>query len=107
MSLNTFPRLIADIGGTNARFCIETTPYTYECTKVLKCKDYTTLAEATNFYLKNINIDRSIRYGAIALPTPIVDDVLHMVNSPWHGQLISKTLEQISMEHIKEIINCF
>ena len=31
MSQN-YPRLVADIGGTNARFSLETAPYTYEHT---------------------------------------------------------------------------
>ena len=35
-----WPRLIADIGGTNARFALETAPQHFEQVQVLACKDY-------------------------------------------------------------------
>lgn len=100
MTTNTFPRLIADIGGTNARFSIEVKPYQYESIQVLSCEKYETLATAALAYLESIKMVDKVLHAAIALPTPIVDDVLHMVNSPWHRQLISKTKKDMHMDNV-------
>lgn len=98
MTANTFPRLIADIGGTNARFSIEVKPYTYEFTQILDCKKYRTLSEAAVSYLKSVNMYGKVHHAALALPSPTVDDVLYMVNSPWHRQLMSKTKADMGMD---------
>ncbi|MBP9742382.1 MAG: glucokinase [Burkholderiales bacterium] len=98
--MTTYPRLIADIGGTNARFSIEVSPYTYELTQVLDCEKYETLALAILAYLKSIKMVDKIHHAALALPTPIVGDILHMVNSPWHRQLISQTKKDVGMDNI-------
>lgn len=100
MTQATFPRLIADIGGTNARFSIEVKPYTYESTIVLECKKYKTLAEAVKEYLSSVNMIGKVHHAALALPTPEVDDTLFMVNSPWNGQSMSKTRKETGLDNI-------
>jgi hypothetical protein len=45
------PRLLADIGGTNARFALETGPGRIEAIEVLACAAYPTLGDATRAYL--------------------------------------------------------
>ena len=42
------PRLLADIGGTNARFALETAPGQVENIEVLPCASHLTLAHALN-----------------------------------------------------------
>ena len=37
MHIEAYPRLIADIGGTNARFALETAPQVIEKAEVLPC----------------------------------------------------------------------
>ena len=100
MTANNFPRLIADIGGTNARFSIETSPYAYTLTQVLDCKKYPTLAQAAIEYLSSINMLGKVHHAALALPTPTVNDTLFMVNSPWNGQLMSKTKKDMAMDSV-------
>ena len=99
-SSKSFPRLIADIGGTNARFSIEVSPYTYVSTIVLECNKYKTLADAVTEYLESVNMIGKVHHAALALPAPEVDDTLFMVNSPWHGQSISKTKKETGLDSI-------
>lgn len=98
MSQN-YPRLVADIGGTNARFSLETAPYTYEHTKVLSCKDYANLVEAANTYLHSIGVDH-VEYAGLALPTPIVGDTVFMVNNPWHSFSIQETKQLLGLKNV-------
>lgn len=92
-----FPRLIADIGGTNARFCLEVAPFKYNKTQTLTCSEYTSISHATLSYLKHNNID-NVTSAAIAIPTPEVDDVVFMVNSPWQSFSMSQTREEIGFK---------
>ena len=41
-----YPRLVADIGGTNARFALETAHQQFEYIEVLPCNDYDTIVDA-------------------------------------------------------------
>ena len=40
------PRLLADVGGTNARFAIETSPRQFDAVAVLPCSGYPSLGAA-------------------------------------------------------------
>lgn len=95
----SYPRLVADIGGTNARFSLEVEQYTYKHTKVLACKDYASLVEAAKTYLHGIGIDH-VEYAGLALPTPIVGDHVYMVNNPWHTFSIEETKKQLGLKNI-------
>jgi glucokinase len=97
--LSNFPRLIADIGGTNARFSLETAPFNYEFTRVLTCADYVSLTDAAHAYLATIGMPE-VKYAAIALPTPIVGDQIYMVNSPWDTFSIAQTRADLGLEHV-------
>ena len=46
-----WPRLLADIGGSNARFALETAPGVIEDIEVLPCAGYPTLLDAVRAYL--------------------------------------------------------
>ena len=92
---NHYPRLLADIGGTNARFTIETSPLKFEFPMTLQCKNYPNLHSAVNGYLQIINFNDKIKHGVLALPTPEFGDTFFMVNSPWQA---------FSREHTKEIL---
>ncbi|SPY01972.1 glucokinase [Neisseria meningitidis] len=52
MHAEAYPRLVADIGGTNARFALETAPRVIEKAEVLPCKDYDTIVDAAKTYLE-------------------------------------------------------
>lgn len=94
-----YPRLVSDIGGTNARFAIEVSPYQYEHIRVLQCSEFPTLAEAIKVYLLASG-HKEIKHAALAVPSPIVDDTLFMVNSPWHLSSMKKTQEDCGLESL-------
>lgn len=77
-----YPRLIADIGGTNARFALETAPQVFEQTEVLLCNDYNTLVDAVKEYLQRVG-HPAIRCASVAIANPIVGDWVQMTNHHW------------------------
>jgi glucokinase len=88
--LNAFadgPRLLADIGGTNARFALETAPGRIELIEVLACASYPALADALRAYLALPALAAAgvgaIRHAAIAIANPVVGDTVRMTNHHW------------------------
>lgn len=81
------PRLLADIGGTNARFALELSPGEIVAIKVLACADYPTLAAALVAYLASPTVAQAgvagIRHGAIAIANPVTGDMVRMTNHHW------------------------
>jgi glucokinase len=84
------PRLLADVGGTNARFALETAPGQVGHIHVLPCAAYPTLADALRAYLALADVaavadgaGRRIRHGAIAIANPINGDQVRMTNHHW------------------------
>jgi glucokinase len=77
------PNLIADIGGTNARFALVNGPEDrpFEA-KTLRCSDYETLVDATEDYLKKVDYPRP-EHAAFSIATPVADDYLEMTNHVW------------------------
>lgn len=104
MSNTAFPRLISDIGGTNARFCIEVSPYKYENIEKLDCRDYSSLTEAVKHYISLVRMDGKIVSAALAMPTPVVDDTILMVNSSWSTFSIRKTRHELAALGIKNTL---
>jgi glucokinase len=80
-------RLLADIGGTNARFALQTGPGQFECIEVLACAGYATLRDAITAYVQlagQRGYDaRSVRHAAIAIANPVEGDVVSMTNHHW------------------------
>ncbi|MGV7208888.1 glucokinase [Oxalobacteraceae bacterium A2-2] len=81
------PRLLADVGGTNARFALEPAPGKVEAIEVLACADYPTLAAALLAYLALPQVAAAvaggIRHGAIAIANPVIGDFVRMTNHHW------------------------
>ncbi len=101
MQQNFNPRLIADIGGTNARFGIEVAPFEYTEIKKLSCADYPTLSNAILSYLEMVNLTGKIHHASLAIPSPIAgNDDMFMVNSPWNGQSMSKVSGEVGMKKV-------
>ncbi|RDJ99440.1 bifunctional transcriptional regulator/glucokinase [Paraburkholderia lacunae] len=76
------PRLLADIGGTNARFALETGPGEITSVQVYPCKDYPGVAEVIKKYLKDTKIGR-VNHAAIAIANPVDGDQVSMTNHDW------------------------
>jgi glucokinase len=79
------PRLLADIGGTNARFALETAPGSIAAIEVLPCAGYPTLAAALRAYLAKPALLAAgrIRHAAIAIANPVDGDLVRMTNHHW------------------------
>jgi glucokinase len=79
------PRLVADIGGTNARFALlDGIDTRDEC--VLPCADYPRLVDAIEHYLQQAGATDSRTRpveGAVAIAGPITSDHIRMTNHVW------------------------
>jgi glucokinase len=91
------PRLLADVGGTNARFALELAPGRVELIDVLACDDYPTLAAALAAYLASPAVKAAglgpIRHAAIAIANPVVDDLVRMTNHHWEFSIEAMRVE--------------
>ncbi|MFT4067848.1 bifunctional transcriptional regulator/glucokinase [Paraburkholderia sp.] len=76
------PRLLADIGGTNARFALETGPGEIGSVQVYPCADYPGVADVIRKYLKDTKIGR-VNHAAIAIANPVDGDQVSMTNHDW------------------------
>lgn len=82
-----FPRLLADIGGTNARFAIETMPGGIEAMSIYPNRSFSGLEEALEQFLSQSEAvvagSKRIRHAAMAIANPITGDRIKMTNSEW------------------------
>ena len=96
-------RLLADIGGTNARFALFNGVQPYAET-TLACADYPSLATAIKHYLADINDSRP-RQAVIAVATAVDRDRIKLTNHVWSFS-ISETRRQLDFDVLK-VINDF
>ena len=97
---NQYPRLLADIGGTNARFTIETSPQNFEFPLTLQCNDYPNLHSTVIHYLQIVKLESKITQGVLAIPAPEFGDTFFMVNSPWQVFSKEKTKEILGFDNL-------
>ncbi len=90
MSLPGFPRLLGDIGGTNARFALQH-PGGIDRVQVLRCADFDSLQQALRHYLQAQRA--SVRHAALGIANPVHSDSLRMTNHHW-----SFSIEQLRAE---------
>lgn len=83
MSKFDSPRLIADIGGTFARFVVETAPGRYEYATSLRCADHSDFYAAITAFLAGLP-NLTIAHAAVAIANPVDGDEVRMVNYHWH-----------------------
>jgi glucokinase len=86
------PRLIADIGGTYARFTLETAHAVFEHTASLRCADHLDFHAAVTSYLATLPAGTWIHHAAIAIANPVEGDQVRMTNYHW----------QFSIEQMRE-----
>jgi glucokinase len=80
----TPPKLIADIGGTNARFALLNGD-DVDDEKVLACAEHPTLVAAAEHYLASVGATdrRRPKEAAMAIAGPITGDHIRMTNHVW------------------------
>lgn len=76
-------RLVADIGGTNARFALADDYGALRDQKSFRCDQFSDPAEAVRHYLSNRQVG-SVRAAALAVATPVYEDHVAFTNrSAW------------------------
>jgi glucokinase len=86
-------RLLADIGGTNARFALETAPGRIEAIATLQCAGHPRFVDAVRAYLSG-HPHAGVRHAAIAIANPVEGDFVRMTNHDW----------QFSIEEAREAL---
>jgi glucokinase len=102
---DTFPRLLGDVGGTNARFGWQANAHSgIEHVLVLPCAAHETLEAAIRTYLelKSLPVPRT---GALGIANPITGDVIRMTNHHWSFS-ISEMQRSLGLQQLN-VINDF
>ena len=77
-------RLLADIGGTNARFALQRGPGRIEEIATLACAAHATFTDAVRAYLAgHPGAAREVRHAVIAIANPVEGDFVKMTNHHW------------------------
>jgi glucokinase len=97
--------LIADIGGTNARFALVGNDGKTHAVLRLACRDFPTLVDAGRHYLRHIGDAAPPAAGAIAVASPVAGDEVRMTNHVWSFS-IEETRRQLGLETL-DVINDF
>lgn len=79
----SFPRVVGDIGGTNARFALQGSPGApLDDIRTLSTDAYSTLREAVEHYLSETKTARP-RWAAFGIANPVTGDQVSMTNHHW------------------------
>ncbi len=84
-ALHDTPRLLGDVGGTNARFAISSAGLDFDHVQVSACADHSSLEAALQHYLRNLppSIGGAVRHAAIGIATAVTSDWVQMTNHHW------------------------
>ena len=79
------PRLIADVGGTYARFALEVAPHVFEQDASLLCSEHEDFYAAVTSYLQGLKgvAASDIKHAAVAIANPVAGDEVRMTNYHW------------------------
>lgn len=98
-------RLIADIGGTNARFAIVEPTGAVRDVRVLSGADFDGLADAYAAYVDGLGADERPTRAAIAVASPVAGDRVEMTNLAWSFST-DETRRALGLERL-EVLNDF
>ncbi|WP_029008641.1 glucokinase [Azospirillum halopraeferens] len=101
---DTAPVLVADIGGTNARFGLMEGD-TVRDSRTLRCADYPSPREAAEAYLASAGAYARPRRAAFCIAGPVTGDRIAMTNLPWSFS-VAEVRAALALERL-EIINDF
>ncbi|MBJ91808.1 MAG: glucokinase [Alteromonadaceae bacterium] len=97
--------IVADIGGTNARFSrVDLATLALDKVAVYPCADFATLADALTHYRQQQQL-MDIQHVAIAIACPVTSDVVSMTNFHWTFS-IKAMQQQLQLEAL-QVINDF
>jgi glucokinase len=98
------PRLLADIGGTYARFAVETAPGQLAHKALMPCADYPDFHAAVTAYLTSLPIG-PIRDAGVAIANPVSGDRVRMSNYHWEFS-IEQMRERLQLDNLV-VVNDF
>ena len=102
---STAPRLLADVGGTNARFAWQAEAGApIEAQITLPCAGHESIEAAIRSYLDRIDLPRP-RVCAIAIANPVHGDLVRMTNHHWSFS-ISALQRSLGLERLR-VLNDF
>ena len=104
MSAHDRPRLLADIGGTYARFAVETSPGQFEHQASLRCADHANFHAAVTAYMANLPAAH-IDHAAVAIANPVEGDQVRMTNYHWEFS-IEQMRERLGLQTLV-VVNDF
>jgi glucokinase len=104
MSLDDHPRLLVDVGGTYARFALETEPGKWAYRQSLRVTEYADFHGAVSAYLADVPA-QTIRHGAVAIANPVEGDQVRMTNYPWRFS-IEQMRERLGLDTLV-VVNDF
>lgn len=80
---HSYPRLLGDIGGTNARFALIRAPgEAMDAMRTLPCADFPGPAEAIEHFLAEAALPRPV-WCAFGIANPVDGDLIQMTNHSW------------------------
>jgi glucokinase len=102
---DTYPRLVADVGGTNARFAWIAAPDAPPAQiATYHCDDHASLTRAVRHYLAEHALPGP-RWAAIGIATPVTGDAVRMTNHPWAFS-IEQVRKDLGLERLA-VVNDF
>jgi len=103
--MDNAPRLVGDIGGTNARFALVADGSGQpEQEQVMRCAEFKGIEQAIRRYLADHG-DPVIREAALDVATGITGDSVQLTNGPW-GFSIESTRRALALDRL-HVINDF
>ena len=105
MPASSYPRLLGDIGGTNARFALQEAPGAApQRVRRFATDDCPTLVDAVRRYLAEERVPR-VALAAIGIANPVTGDRIRMTNHPWTFS-IEETRVALGLERLV-VVNDF
>lgn len=90
--------LVADIGGTNARFALLDENHQPADSTTLRCNDYPSLTAAIRTFMEQRGAAR-LEAAAIAVATPVTGDRVKLTNNPWSFS-INETRAELNLDRL-------
>jgi glucokinase len=105
------PRLLADIGGTFARFAVEQEPGVFSHAQSLRCADHPDFHAAVRAYLDALpgaasaGLDERVAHACVAIANPVEGDQVRMTNYHWQFS-IEEMRQRLGLETLV-VVNDF
>ncbi len=100
--MTTIPSLIADIGGTNARFALADESGV-RAAKTFQCEEYPTIVDAAKAYIGEL--DFRPKRASFAIAGPVNGDYFKMINHKWEFS-VEETRKALGLDML-ELMNDF